>query len=62
MADPVPVLKLPEVYSPLALSGETERVKEIENKFSKIYHLRPAFIARAPGRLNMIGECVSILT
>ncbi|WFD19509.1 galactokinase [Malassezia caprae] len=56
MPHPVPVLQLPEVYSPLVLSDETERVKALGTKFEKMYHHKPAFIARAPGRLNMIGE------
>ncbi|WFD26786.1 galactokinase [Malassezia nana] len=56
MVDSVPVLSFPNLYSPLARERETLRWKELESKFESMYHLQPAFIARAPGRVNMIGE------
>lgn len=56
MVDLVPVLSFPQVYSPLARERERLRWNELESKFEETYHVKPAFIARAPGRVNMIGE------
>jgi len=32
------------------------RYEQLINKFTKTYNLKPDFIARAPGRVNIIGE------
>lgn len=58
MSDLVPVLTLSEIYSPFVRARELLRWQELESRFEKMYHNKPAFIARAPGRVNMIGECV----
>jgi len=49
MADEeIPVLSLPE--------SQKERYDEIKKKFQERFGEEPAFFARAPGRVNLIGE------
>lgn len=58
MNEPVPVLPLGDIYSSHTISHQTPRYLELENNFEKKFSSKPQFIARAPGRVNMIGECV----
>lgn len=60
MQSTVPVVKdIREVYYPEDLPRETERFSRFLQHFSKIYSgARPAFVARSPGRVNIIGEHV----
>ncbi len=38
--------------------GDTARIEQISRSFHKRFGVRPSFIARAPGRVNLIGEHV----
>ncbi|KAJ2722888.1 galactokinase [Coemansia sp. Benny D115] len=46
---------LDEIYS-LNVDGQTKRYEQLVESFEKLYGSKPDFIARAPGRVNIIGE------
>ena len=48
----VPLSNITEYYS----EDVTNRFKVIVNEFELCYKAKPDFIARAPGRVNIIGE------
>ena len=58
MNDPVPVVKdISEIYPPDALRSQRERLHNLRTRFSEIYKCKgPDFVARSPGRVNLIGE------
>ena len=58
MYDPVPVVTtIDEIYPPGALEFQRERLKHLCNQFSAIYRGKaPQYVARSPGRVNLIGE------
>lgn len=46
-----------DIYVPtLELNEVNDQVKELINEFKKNYLIQPTFIARVPGRVNLIGE------
>lgn len=57
MSGPVPVASsLADIYPPTALSVEEPRWNGLLAKFEKEYGHHAQFIARSPGRVNIIGE------
>ncbi len=58
MNDPVPVVKdIDEIYPQDALKFQEKRFEQLRKLFSETYGGRsPQFIARSPGRVNLIGE------
>ena len=67
MTDIVPNRRLEDIYSEETFSKEEVRWNGLAAHFERMFHRKPEFIARAPGRLNMIGEyvrhvCVPLLT
>ncbi|KAJ2843996.1 galactokinase, partial [Coemansia brasiliensis] len=51
-----PIVKsLNNIYS-LNVETQAKRYAQLESKFTEIYDAKPDFIARAPGRVNIIGE------
>ncbi|WFC94336.1 galactokinase [Malassezia brasiliensis] len=61
-ADLVPKLHtLEEVYAPASQEQETQRWNALQSKFSEVYGRVADFIARAPGRVNLIGEHVDFV-
>jgi len=58
MNDPVPVVKdIDKIYPQDALKAQEERFERLRKRFSEIYGGRsPQFVARSPGRVNLIGE------
>ncbi|KAJ1926407.1 galactokinase [Tieghemiomyces parasiticus] len=55
--DPVPVVdSLVDIYPSEALPAQTQRYRHLVDEFQQLYDRPPAFIARAPGRVNLIGE------
>ncbi|CAD6898794.1 unnamed protein product, partial [Tilletia laevis] len=55
--DAVPAVKtLAEIYpSSAALAEQGVRWDNLATRFEEIYGRKPAFVARAPGRVNIIG-------
>lgn len=58
VSDPVPLVNaLDAVYSPAGVLKNAKRWDELTTKFAQLFHgEKPDFIARAPGRVNLIGE------
>ena len=57
MNDPVPVAKkLEDLYPQDALESQRTRFKHLKARFSELYGHSPLFVARSPGRVNLIGE------
>ena len=57
MAGPVPIARsLEDIYTSDALLSQTKRWSDLRSKFEAIYGQAPEFIARSPGRVNIIGE------
>lgn len=57
MAGPVPIAhSLEDIYTSDALSTQTKRWSALLSKFESIYGHAPEFVARSPGRVNIIGE------
>eukprot|EP01121_Diplochlamys_sp_Union-15-3_P020969 TRINITY_DN8357_c0_g1_i1.p1 TRINITY_DN8357_c0_g1~~TRINITY_DN8357_c0_g1_i1.p1 ORF type:complete len:472 (+),score=69.66 TRINITY_DN8357_c0_g1_i1:37-1452(+) len=52
MSENVPVLK------ELSVASDPKRYEDIRAKFKELYNTEPEFFARAPGRVNLIGEHV----
>ncbi|KAJ2455349.1 galactokinase [Coemansia sp. RSA 2336] len=48
---------LDNIYS-LNVEAQSKRYAQLESRFAEIYGAKPDFIARAPGRVNIIGEHV----
>ena len=58
-ADFVPQLHtLDAVYAPASQEQETQRWNALQTRFSEVYGRAADFVARAPGRVNLIGEYV----
>lgn len=58
-ADLVPKLHaLDEVYAPASQEQETQRWNALQTRFSEVYGRAADFVARATGRVNLIGEYV----
>lgn len=62
MTDLIPNCSVEEIYSPRSVQDERVRWSSLTEHFRHTFHNEPQFIARAPGRLNMIGECVQEFT
>ena len=59
MSDAIPVLSAPsDVYAADVVSAENARWDEVQRVFGALYGAPVQFVARAPGRVNLIGECV----
>lgn len=57
MTDFVPLLhSLDAIYAPASRAQETTRWKKLQSQFQQIYGRPAGFVARAPGRVNLIGE------
>ncbi|KAG0167573.1 galactokinase [Apophysomyces sp. BC1034] len=53
----VPVYdSLDKIYDIATVAKQSHRYDALIEKFTKMYGLRPQFIARSPGRVNLIGE------
>lgn len=49
---------LDAVYAPASQEQENQRWKSLQEKFTEVYGRPADFVARAPGRVNLIGEYV----
>lgn len=60
MDEPVPLVNsLDAIYPPEALKLQTQRWDRLYRRFAEVYDgERPQFVARSPGRVNIIGEHV----
>ena len=57
MAGTVPIANsLEDIYTPDALPAQTKRWDALREKFKSIYGHAAEFVARSPGRVNIIGE------
>ncbi|KND87508.1 Galactokinase [Tolypocladium ophioglossoides CBS 100239] len=57
MSGPVPVAgSLADIYPPTALAAEGPRWNNLLAQFEKVYGHPASFVARSPGRVNIIGE------
>lgn len=57
MALQVPIVQsIDQIYTHNALPAETARWSRVMGQFESIYNKKPSFVARAPGRVNIIGE------
>lgn len=58
MNDPVPVVgNIQEIYPPDSLQAQRARFEHLKTRFAELYQGKsPRFIARSPGRVNLIGE------
>ncbi|EST07909.1 Galactokinase galactose-binding domain protein [Kalmanozyma brasiliensis GHG001] len=58
VSDPVPLVgSLDEIYSPAGVLKNGQRWDSLATKFASVFSgSKPDFIARAPGRVNLIGE------
>lgn len=57
MDEPIPVIaSLSKLYPADALSVEEKRWKTLVSKFTSEFGHKPTFVARSPGRVNIIGE------
>lgn len=57
MSGPVPVAgSLADIYPKPALATEAPRWNTLVTKFASTYGHQPSFVARSPGRVNIIGE------
>jgi galactokinase len=53
----VPIIQtLAEIYPEDALAEQTERWNRLLSEFTAKYGKLPDFVARSPGRVNIIGE------
>lgn len=56
-ASPLPLAtSLDEVYTPGSLLHQGQRWDQLAQAFENEYGLKPQKVARAPGRVNVIGE------
>ncbi|WFD05743.1 galactokinase [Malassezia vespertilionis] len=59
MHEIVPLLaSLDQVYAPPAQERERRRWSALNSRFETLYHQKPSFVARAPGRVNLIGDVI----
>ena len=57
MNEPVPVVKsLEDLYPQDALESQRARFERLKVRFSELHGRSPLFVARSPGRVNLIGE------
>ena len=58
MDDPVPVMRdIADLYPQDALEAQRKRFDDLKAQFAYLYGGKaPDFIARSPGRVNLIGE------
>ena len=57
MNDPVPVIKdVDQLYTQDDLPSQKKRFSNLVNAFKVNFDTSPAFVARSPGRVNIIGE------
>ena len=57
MDESVPVIRdLEDLYPRDALESQRVRFAHLQTRFSELYGRSPLFIARSPGRVNLIGE------
>ncbi|KAK3984736.1 ribosomal protein S5 domain 2-type protein [Cladorrhinum sp. PSN332] len=57
MAGPVPVAtSLSDIYTVDAIGAQAKRWNNLLTKFKDTYRHEPDFVARSPGRVNIIGE------
>ena len=57
MNDPIPVVTdVSHIYPPDDLPRQKERYANLIHLFTQKYHGPPSFVARSPGRVNIIGE------
>src|SRR6266498_2289323 len=47
---------LSEIYPESSLPAQITRYKKLIDTFETLYNRKPKFIARSPGRVNLIGE------
>ncbi|KAK6347162.1 galactokinase [Orbilia brochopaga] len=52
---------LAEIYAPDALLSQAKRWSDLVAEFQRAYDCLPEFIARAPGRVNIIGEHIDYM-
>lgn len=48
--------ELSQIYSEESLANQEKRYEDLIENFEKDYEIQPNFFARAPGRVNLIGE------
>lgn len=57
MHDPVPVIEdIDDLYSKDDVPTQKQRFEHLKERFTELYGKKPQFIARSPGRVNLIGE------
>jgi len=57
MNDLVPVVRdINDLYPKDAIPSQQQRLEHLKDRFSELYGKKPQFIARSPGRVNLIGE------
>lgn len=57
MYDPVPMVKnIDQIYYPDDLPSEKKRFAHLLDRYFELYSKKPDFVARSPGRVNIIGE------
>jgi galactokinase len=56
MDAPIPTLNISQVYPVNSLDVQRKRVERLRAQFIAVYGHEPSFIARSPGRVNLIGE------
>ena len=56
MDAPIPNLDLSQIYPPTSLTHQQSRIASLKKKFKDTFGHEPDFIARSPGRVNLIGE------
>lgn len=56
-SDPIPLVhELKHIYSKERLVKEGSRWDNLRQRFKELFDHEPQFIARAPGRVNLMGE------
>jgi galactokinase len=56
-SDPIPLVgDLSDIYSSERLAKEGSRWDDLRSQFHKAFGNEPEYIARAPGRVNLMGE------
>ena len=57
MNEPVPVVSnLEDLYPQDALESQRARFERLKIRFSELYGRSAHFVARSPGRVNLIGD------
>lgn len=52
---------LSDIYPASSLPFQKDRYQALIRKFEEIYKVKPSFVARAPGRVNLIGEHIDYM-